>query len=171
MPERVTKEERIISMVIEKAREAKEILYQSMYDGNVSPMEDESEAVKVKRPKAENDKTKIKNNEGTHSGYGLAGEVTEFKKAVAILKQILESDYDDNPVLNRERADEAKKEMESALKELDMMRQDYEQGKLDEVKFIQGAQERLREATKNMQITEDAKNKPVPLLPKTQQYR
>ena len=30
MPERVTKEERIISMVIEKAREAKEILYHSL---------------------------------------------------------------------------------------------------------------------------------------------
>ena len=54
MPERVTAEERKISMAIEKARNAKEILYQSLMDNNRSELEDESEAVKVKRPKAEN---------------------------------------------------------------------------------------------------------------------
>ena len=53
MPERVTRQEREISLLIEKAREVKETLYQSMYDNNRSPAKDESEAVKVKRPKAE----------------------------------------------------------------------------------------------------------------------
>jgi hypothetical protein len=81
MPERVTKEERIVSLTIEKARNAKELLHQSMYDNNRLPDEkdDRMEKVKIKRPKAENDKTKIENNDGTHSGYGKGGETTEFK--------------------------------------------------------------------------------------------
>tara|TARA_R100000231_G_scaffold49955_1_gene42450 strand:- start:79 stop:321 length:243 start_codon:yes stop_codon:yes gene_type:complete len=80
MPERVEKEERVISMTIEKAREVKELLRESM-EGNRLPDEkdDRMEQVKVKRPKAEKDKTKIENQEGTHSGYGKAGEITEFK--------------------------------------------------------------------------------------------
>ena len=75
MPERVNKKERVISLTIEKAREAKELLRESM-EGNRLPDEkdDRMEQVKTKRPKAENDKTKIENNTGTHSGYGLAGE-------------------------------------------------------------------------------------------------
>ena len=43
------------------------------------PLEVEEDLVKVKRPKAENDKTKIKNNEGTHSGYGLAGVEKDYR--------------------------------------------------------------------------------------------
>jgi hypothetical protein len=81
MPERVTKEERMISLAIEKARGAKELLHQSLYDGNRLPDEkdDRMEKVKTKRPKAEKDKTKIETNDGTHSGYGKGGETTEFK--------------------------------------------------------------------------------------------
>jgi hypothetical protein len=84
VPERVTKEEIMVSLAIEKARDAKEILYQSLYDNNRLPDEkdDRVEQVKIKRPKAENDKTKIENNDGTHSGYGKGGEETHFKKAV-----------------------------------------------------------------------------------------
>ena len=61
MPERVTKEERIISLAIEKARSAKELLHQSL-QGNRLPDEkdDRMEKVKVKRPKAEK-ADKIKN--------------------------------------------------------------------------------------------------------------
>ncbi len=82
MPERVKKEERIISMTVEKARQVKELLRESM-EGNRLPDEkdDRMEQVKVKRPKAEKDKTKIENQEGTHSGYGKAGETTQFKKS------------------------------------------------------------------------------------------
>lgn len=82
MPERVSKEERVISMTVEKARQVKELLRESM-EGNRLPDEkdDRMEKVKVKRPKAEKDKTKIENQSGTHSGYGLAGETTEFKKS------------------------------------------------------------------------------------------
>lgn len=75
MPERVTSEERLLSLTIEKARKAKELLQESM-EANRLPDEKDNrmEKVKVKRPKAEADKTKIENNTGTHSGYGLAGE-------------------------------------------------------------------------------------------------
>ena len=81
MPERVSKEERVISMTIEKARQVKELLRESM-EGNRLPDEkdDRMEKVKLKRPKAEKDKTKIENQSGTHSGYGKAGETTQFKK-------------------------------------------------------------------------------------------
>jgi len=81
VPERVSKEERVISMTVEKARQVKELLRESM-EGNRLPDEkdDRMEQVKVKRQKAEKDKTKIENQEGTHSGYGKAGETTQFKK-------------------------------------------------------------------------------------------
>jgi len=79
MPERVTKEERIISLAIEKARSAKELLHQSL-QGNRLPDEkdDRMEKVKVKRPKAEK-ADKIKNQTRKKDGYGLGGETTEFK--------------------------------------------------------------------------------------------
>ena len=139
MPQRVTKEERMVSLVIEKARDAKEILYQSMYDNNRSPVKDESEAVKVKRPKAEK-ADKISNETQKDSGYGLAGEVTEFKKAVLILKNILESDYEDNPIWNKEAVESAEKAVESATKELQMLLDKYKSSILitDDVKDVGG---------------------------------
>ena len=75
MPERMTAEERQISMAIEKARDAKQILYQSLMDNNRSELEDESEAVKVTRPKAENVNLEMK-PQGTHSGFGLGSHAT-----------------------------------------------------------------------------------------------
>ena len=75
MPERVTKEERKISMAIEKARNAKEVLYQSLMDNNRSELKDESEAVKVTRPKAENVNLEMK-PQGKHSGFGLDSHAT-----------------------------------------------------------------------------------------------
>lgn len=99
MPERVTREERRISLLIEKARDAKEILYQSLMDNNRNPQEDKSEAVKIKRPKAEKGEVQIKTNEGTHSGYGLAGQIS---KAIRVLKAVKDSDYQTNPFLDDE---------------------------------------------------------------------
>tara|TARA_R110000796_G_scaffold236070_1_gene355266 strand:- start:2061 stop:2501 length:441 start_codon:yes stop_codon:yes gene_type:complete len=80
MPERVTKEERKISLAIEKARDTKEILSASL-ENNRNPIDDESEHVKLKRPKAENDKTKFESNDGPASNHAYAGEETSFKKA------------------------------------------------------------------------------------------
>ena len=55
MPERVTREERTISLAIEKARSAKEELLLSL-ENNRSPLEKDNimEKVKLTRPKAEN---------------------------------------------------------------------------------------------------------------------
>tara|TARA_R100000900_G_scaffold144267_1_gene128102 strand:+ start:288 stop:821 length:534 start_codon:yes stop_codon:yes gene_type:complete len=99
MPERVTREERKISMAIQKARDAKEVLYCSLMDNNRSPKEDKSEHVKLKRPKAENYTYKGESNDGPTTLHAYAGEIT---KAITILKQIKESDYETNPFLDAE---------------------------------------------------------------------
>ena len=99
MPERVTKEEILISMTIEKARNAKETLYHSLMDNNRSPMENDAEEVKVKRPKAEKDTTKFESNDGPTSLHAYAGDIT---KAIMVLKAVKESDYRTNPFLDDE---------------------------------------------------------------------
>ncbi len=79
MPERVTKEERIISMTVEKAKEVKEMLHQSLTDNNRNPSEDESEAVKIKRPKDTKEENVPKSQkDGTNVGYGQAGDTYDF---------------------------------------------------------------------------------------------
>tara|TARA_R110000803_G_scaffold115052_1_gene183527 strand:+ start:63 stop:719 length:657 start_codon:yes stop_codon:yes gene_type:complete len=66
MPEKVTREEKIIELAILKAREVK-----ALRDGEkIEPYDME----KVKRPKAEK-ADKIKNQTQKKEGYGLAGEV------------------------------------------------------------------------------------------------
>jgi|TARA_R100000482_G_scaffold118585_1_gene62733 hypothetical protein len=85
MPERVTREERKISLMIQKARKAKEILYQSLMDNNRNPEDDDSEAVKLKRPKAENYNYKAESNDGPATLHAYAGEITKmyrFMKAM-----------------------------------------------------------------------------------------
>ena len=100
MPERVTREERKISLLIQKAREAKEMLYQSLMDNNRSPEDDDSEAVKLKRPKAENYNYKAESNDGPITLHAYAGEIT---KMVMLLKNILPEDYETNPFLDDEK--------------------------------------------------------------------
>ena len=100
MPERVTREERQISLMIQKAREAKEMLYQSLMDNNRSPEDDDSEAVKLKRPKAENYNYKAESNDGPATLHAYAGEIT---KMVMLLKNILPEDYETNPFLDDEK--------------------------------------------------------------------
>ena len=85
MPERVTKEERIVSLAIEKARRAKELLQQESVHERL-PLDDEIEVEKVKRPKVTN--VKPKNQTQKKEGYGLAGETTEH----AIKKSITDED-------------------------------------------------------------------------------
>ena len=76
MPERVTKEERIVSLAIEKARRAKELLQQESVHERL-PIDEEIEVEKIKRPKVTN--VKPKNQTQKKEGYGLAGEITEHK--------------------------------------------------------------------------------------------
>lgn len=77
MPERVTKEERIISLAIEKARKAKEEL-SAKQRKNIEPtqvleIDTDPEVEKIKRPKVQ-DASKITNQTQKKEGYGLAGE-------------------------------------------------------------------------------------------------
>jgi len=127
MPERVTREERKISMAIQKARDAKEILYHSLMDNNRSPMDDESEHVKLKRPKAENDTTKFESNDGPTTLHAYAGEM---KKALLIIKAVRESDYQTNPMLDDEARrtlimmiDETESAMEALRAEVEGMKE------------------------------------------------
>ena len=71
MPERVTKEERLVSMVIAKAREVKELLHLSLNDNNRSPVDDKSEVVKLKRPKAEKIQPSLKQTKGQQTSMAL----------------------------------------------------------------------------------------------------
>jgi len=124
MPERVTKEERSISLAIEKARSAKEELLLS-FENNRNPIRDESEHFKLKRPKAETAKDLIPDNQ-KEEAWGLGGQMTKFSKVKKMLKAILESDLNDNPVWNREGAEtitakleEAHEQMSKILEEID----------------------------------------------------
>ena len=73
MVDRMTKEERLVSLAIEKARETKALIQQESVHERVPTTETIPEVEKVKRPKAEKDKTKLSeetHSSGTHSGYG-----------------------------------------------------------------------------------------------------
>jgi len=120
MPERVTREERTISMAIEKARSAKEILYNSLLDNNRNPMEDKSEAIKLKRPKAEKDTTKFESNDGPTSLHAYAGDIT---KAIRVLKAVKDSDYRTNPFLDEEQRMMLIQEIERTEEALEQIRE------------------------------------------------
>lgn len=75
MPEKVSKEERMVSLAIEKARLAKEMLQEESVHERL-PVKDESEQVKVAKPKNQRAE-KIQNQTAKDEGYGLAGEVTD----------------------------------------------------------------------------------------------
>ena len=85
MPEKMTEEEARISRAIRLVRKAKEVLQEEGRE--TLPLEIENSDVKTKNPKAEKDDTKIENNTGTHSGYGLAGD-TFGKSDITIEKTI-----------------------------------------------------------------------------------
>ena len=85
MPEKMTKEEVVVAQTIDQLRIVKELLKK---EKTLREPEETSEriaydslgeVVKVKRPKktGEKDTTKIENNAGTHSGYGLAGQESQ----------------------------------------------------------------------------------------------
>ena len=86
MPERVTKEERMVTLAIEKARLAKEKLSDkkrmNIEPTQVNPVDTTVEVQKITRPKVQ-DASKITNQTQDKEGYGLAGESlkkSEIKK-------------------------------------------------------------------------------------------
>ena len=75
MVEKMTEEESRVQRAIRAARLAKQALLAET--GNAFELEDETEVVKVKRPKAEKVTTKVPNQK--KEGYGLAGVEEEYK--------------------------------------------------------------------------------------------
>lgn len=143
MPERVTKEERTISLAIEKARSAKEELLLSL-ENNRSPLEKDNimEKIKLKKPKAAK-VTQYKTNTNGKEGYGLGGEVTEFKKSFseeekrkigADLTALLEKD-----------PEEALKEMENKI--ISRMRESVKRNK-----FTKSQKEDVTEFKKSLDV-------------------
>jgi|TARA_R110000787_G_scaffold11271_2_gene37636 hypothetical protein len=102
MPERVTREERKISLLIEKARAAKELLSLSLNDNNRSPEEDDMEEVKLKKPKAKEDKPKFKPNIGPASNHAYAGEEILVKKERGYRMDIFDGIFDRLDVVREE---------------------------------------------------------------------
>jgi len=99
MPERVSKEERIVSLAIEKARKAKEEL-SAKQRKNIEPtqvleIDTDPEVEKIKRPKVQ-DASKITNQTQKKEGYGLAGESLKKADRVAEMKDALERGRLDN---------------------------------------------------------------------------
>ena len=70
MPEKVTREEKIVDLAIAKARKTIETMREST---QVIPVDTEVEVQKIKRPKVQ-DASKITNQTQDKEGYGLAGE-------------------------------------------------------------------------------------------------
>ena len=170
MPERVTPEERLVSLLIQKARDVKTLLHQSLYDNNRSPVDDDSEAVKLKRPKAENAKDLMpKNRKG--DGYGLGGQMTHFKKAVILMKSIIKEEMD-NPFLNEERKQKAIEDLEATEKELEELQQMFKRG-MNQTEFQDKFGAMLRRLTEMQQMLGEQPNKSpsVPLLPAQNEYR
>jgi hypothetical protein len=100
MPEKVTRQEKIISLAIEKARKAKEEL-SAKKRMNIEPtqvleIDTDPEVEKIKRPKVQ-DASKITNQTRKDEGYGLAGE--SLKKS------------DEERTKARKIAEQAKKEL------------------------------------------------------------
>jgi hypothetical protein len=95
MPERVTREERMVSLAIEKARKAKQELSakkrMNIEPTQVNEFDSEVEVQKIKRPKVQ-DASKITNQTQDKEGYGLAGET--LKKAQKLRDSILKDRQD-----------------------------------------------------------------------------
>tara|TARA_R110000737_G_scaffold208161_1_gene225971 strand:+ start:3677 stop:4207 length:531 start_codon:yes stop_codon:yes gene_type:complete len=129
MPERVTKEERQISLLIEKARDAKETLIMSL-ENNRNPVQDESEVFKLKRPKAENYEAKFVSNDGPATNHAYAGEMVKFSKIKKMLEDIIKS----NPVWDeeaKEGIDNVYEKLNNAQAQLSKIMADVKAGKTD----------------------------------------
>lgn len=92
MPEKVTRQEKIISLAIQKARKAKEELSakkrMNIEPTQVKEVDTSVEEVKIKRPKVQ-DASKITNQTRKDEGYGLAGESLKKQESKTTLSSLL----------------------------------------------------------------------------------
>ena len=87
MPERVTKEERLVSRALEKARKVKELLNREN-DTNITEKVIEIEIVENKKVKPTM-ADKIPNQTQKKEGYGLAGEITKSSREFEIINKYI----------------------------------------------------------------------------------
>ena len=142
MPERVTKEERIISLAIEKARSAKEELQLSL-ENNRNPADDKLDIVKLKRPKAQKDTTKFEENKGPVNEHGYAGEVTEFKKSLDVMKFTIRGEG--GVGASKEQIREIELLIRQVDKDLDRMLAGLKDGSIGQKEFQEESQKLIRE--------------------------
>jgi len=143
MPERVTKEERIISLAIEKARSAKEELLLSL-ENNRSPLEKDNimEKIKLKKPKAAK-VTQYKTNTDGKEGYGLGGEVTEFKKSLDVLKYTIRGEG--GVKADKQQIRDIELLIRQVEKDLDGLLDGLKDGSIGQEEFTEKSQELVRE--------------------------
>ncbi len=125
MPERVTREERMVSLAIEKARKAKEEL-SAKQRKNIEPtqvleIDTDPEVEKIKRPTVQ-DASKITNQTQKNEGYGLAGEslkkqdkpkrMVSFKNTT---KDVRSADSYLSPEKRREKQDKPKEPFKTRI--------------------------------------------------------
>ena len=91
MPDKIEKEEMLVHATIEKA---KEVIQEAKHLGTMENKDDvNGETVKVKRPNKNPKEEKVKNPVSTddvNSGYGLAGDDSEWKATLARNPQQIE---------------------------------------------------------------------------------
>jgi len=143
MPERVTKEERIISLAIEKARSAKEELLLSL-ENNRSPLEKDNimEKIKLKKPKAAK-VTQYKTNTDGKEGYGLGGEVTEFKKSLDVLKYTIRGEG--GVKADKQQIRDIELLIRQVEKDLEGLLDGLKDGSIGQEEFTEKSQELVRE--------------------------
>lgn len=141
MPERVTHTERKISLAIEKARSAKELLELSL-ENNRNPADDKLDTVKLKRAKAQK-ADKIKNQTQKEEGYGLGGEVTEFKKSLDVMKSTIRGEG--GVGASKEQIREIELLIRQVDKDLDRMLAGLKDGSIGQKEFQEESQKLIRE--------------------------
>jgi len=147
MPERVTREERTISLAIEKARSAKEELLLSL-ENNRNPLEKDNimEKVKLTRPKAEN--YNKKKYEGKHTGFGLGqeatgGDITEFKKSLDVIKYTIRGEG--GVKADKQQIRDIELLIRQVEKDLDELLDGLKDGSIGQKEFQEESQKLIRE--------------------------
>ena len=143
MPERVTREERTVSLAIEKARSAKEELLLSL-ENNRSPLEkdDIMDKIKLKKPKAAK-VTQYKTNTNGKEGYGLGGEVTEFKKSLDVIKYTIRGES--GVKADKQQIRDIELLIRQVEKDLDSLLDGLKDGSIGQEEFTEKSQELMRE--------------------------
>ena len=144
MVEKITKEERKVSLAIEKAKE----VIQAFQDGTTVEMEGDlqGEEVKLKNPKKNPAEEKVVNPVGKEEGYGY----------VSKLEAMRDGNKDDwNPVTGSESLGFAQADMQDAMDDLEELRQDQSNLSPDKVDEYQSYNKKIAALEKKVESLAD----------------